>query len=53
MENIKNDLIKRMEGAIKALYHDLKGLRTGRASPNFLDSYLSRPTSVWILQCSQ
>ena len=38
MEDIKNDLTKRMDGAIKALNHDLKGLRTGRSSPNFLDS---------------
>jgi ribosome recycling factor len=32
------DLKKRMEGAIGALNHDLKGLRTGRASANLLDS---------------
>jgi ribosome recycling factor len=38
MDNTKNDLIKRMDGAIKTLQHDLKGLRTGRASPNLLDS---------------
>jgi ribosome recycling factor len=33
-----NDLKKRMDGAMGALDHDLKGLRTGRASANFLDS---------------
>ena len=38
MQNMKDDLVKRMEGAIKSLYHDLKGLRTGRASPSLLDS---------------
>ena len=38
MENIRQDLVKRMEGALKALNHDLGGLRTGRASPNMLDS---------------
>lgn len=36
----KNDLIKRMEGALKALHHDFGGLRTGRASPSFLDSVM-------------
>lgn len=38
----KNQLInetkKRMDGAIASLDHDLKGLRTGRASVNLLDS---------------
>lgn len=38
MQKTKEDLIKRMEGALKALHHDLKGLRTGRASPSLLDS---------------
>jgi ribosome recycling factor len=38
MQNMKDDLVKRMEGAIKSLHHDLKGLRTGRASPSLLDS---------------
>lgn len=33
----KSDLTKRMDGALKALAHDLSGLRTGRASPSFLD----------------
>jgi ribosome recycling factor len=32
-----NDLKKRMDGAISSLDHDLKGLRTGRASVNLLD----------------
>ena len=27
MQNMKDDLVKRMEGAIKSLHHDLKGLR--------------------------
>lgn len=34
---IMNNLKKRMEGAISSLDHDLKGLRTGRASANLLD----------------
>ena len=38
MQNMKDDLVKRMEGAINSLHHDLKGLRTGRASPSLLDS---------------
>ncbi len=40
MQNMKDDLVKRMEGAIKSLHHDLKSLRTGRASPNLLDSVM-------------
>lgn len=32
------DLKRRMEGALNALSHDLKGLRTGRASSALLDS---------------
>ncbi|MFN7038030.1 MAG: ribosome recycling factor [Alphaproteobacteria bacterium] len=32
-----NELKKRMDGAIGACEHNLKGIRTGRASPNFLD----------------
>jgi len=35
---IMADLEKRMEGALVALDHDLKGLRTGRASINLLDN---------------
>jgi ribosome recycling factor len=31
------ELSKRMDGAIASLQHELKGLRTGRASPNLLD----------------
>jgi ribosome recycling factor len=33
-----NDMKKRMDGSIANLEHDLKSLRTGRASPNILDS---------------
>jgi len=33
----KQDLERRMEGAVEALKHDLAGLRTGRASTNLLD----------------
>lgn len=36
----KNDLNKRMDGAVKALMHDLSGLRTGRASTNMLDTVI-------------
>jgi ribosome recycling factor len=36
--SLLNDLKKRMDGALAALDHDLKGVRTGRASANFLDS---------------
>ena len=32
------DIKKRMDGAIAALDHDLKGIRTGRASTNLLDA---------------
>ncbi len=35
---ILNDCRKRMEKSISKLDHDLNGLRTGRASPSFLDS---------------
>ncbi len=34
----KKDLERRMDGAITALQSDLAGLRTGRASPNLLDT---------------
>ncbi len=33
-----NDIKKRMEGAFNAFHNELKGLRTGRASPNMLDN---------------
>nr|WP_253308463.1 ribosome recycling factor [Rickettsia endosymbiont of Ceutorhynchus assimilis] len=35
---LKKDLQERMEKALKVLDHELKGLRTGRASVNLLDS---------------
>ncbi len=35
---IRKELQLRMDGAIKVLDHELKGLRTGRASVNLLDS---------------
>ncbi|HIG21418.1 MAG TPA: ribosome recycling factor [Henriciella marina] len=34
----KKDLERRMEGAVASLQSDLAGLRTGRASPNLLDT---------------
>ena len=36
----KDDLIKRMDGAINSFNGDLVGLRTGRASTNMVDSIL-------------
>lgn len=33
----KNDLSRRMDGALEALRHDLQGLRTGRASTSLVD----------------
>ena len=33
----KNDIQRRMNGAVEALKHDLAGLRTGRASTTLLD----------------
>lgn len=33
----KADLVRRMDGAVEALKHDLQGLRTGRASVTLLD----------------
>lgn len=36
-KNIIEDLKKRMEGAINAFHNELKGLRTGRASPALLE----------------
>ena len=36
----KNDLIKRMDGAINSFNGDLAGLRTGRASTNMVDGIL-------------
>lgn len=37
-QKLLDELKKKMEGAVAAFDHDLKGLRTGRASPNLLDS---------------
>ncbi|AJQ51523.1 MAG: ribosome recycling factor [Rickettsia conorii subsp. raoultii] len=37
-ENLKKNLQEKMEKALKVLDHELKGLRTGRASVNLLDS---------------
>ncbi len=34
---VKNDVKARMDGAIKSLDQEFRGLRTGRASPMFLD----------------
>ncbi len=36
----KNDLVKRMDGAINSFNGDLVGLRTGRASTNMVDGIL-------------
>ncbi|MEQ8559521.1 MAG: ribosome recycling factor [Henriciella sp.] len=36
----KKDIERRMDGAITSLQSDLGGLRTGRASPNLLDSVM-------------
>ncbi|WP_300378800.1 ribosome recycling factor [Henriciella sp.] len=36
----KKDIERRMDGAINSLHSDLAGLRTGRASPNLLDSVM-------------
>jgi ribosome recycling factor len=36
----KKDLERRMDGAVTSLQSDLAGLRTGRASPNLLDSVM-------------
>jgi ribosome recycling factor len=36
-EEILKDLNERMQKSISSLEHDLKGLRSGRASPNLLD----------------
>ena len=36
----KNDLVKRMDGAINSFSGDLVGLRTGRASTNMVDGIL-------------
>ena len=36
----KDDLIKRMDGAINSFNGDLAGLRTGRASTNMVDGVL-------------
>lgn len=37
IEEIKKDMKRRMDGAIGSLDHDLRGLRTGRASVSLLD----------------
>jgi len=37
-DSLLNDLRKRMEGALGSLHHDLRGLRTGRASSALLES---------------
>jgi ribosome recycling factor len=34
----QDDIKRKMEGAMKTLQHDFTGLRTGRASPNLLDT---------------
>ena len=36
----KDDLVKRMDGAINSFNGDLAGLRTGRASANMVDGIL-------------
>lgn len=36
-ETLLNNLKRRMDGALTSLDHDLKSIRTGRASSNFLD----------------
>lgn len=36
-DSLINDLKRRMEGALTAFHNDLKGLRTGRASPALLE----------------
>ena len=36
----KDDLVKRMDGAINSFGGDLVGLRTGRASTNMVDGIL-------------
>ncbi len=36
-DNIISDLKRRMEGALAAFHNELKGLRTGRASPSLLE----------------
>ncbi|ABV73106.1 ribosome recycling factor [Rickettsia canadensis str. McKiel] len=39
-ETLKKNLQEKMEKALKVLDHELKGLRTGRASVNLLDSVI-------------
>ena len=36
-EDIKNNIISRMESSIQSFKSDMQGIRTGRASPNMLD----------------
>jgi ribosome recycling factor len=42
----KNDINRRMHGALEVLKHDLGGLRTGRASTALLDPIQVDPRSV-------
>ena len=37
-EEIKNNIISRMESSIQSFKSDMQGIRAGRASPNMLDS---------------
>ncbi len=50
LDEVKNEAEERMEGAIKALKHDLAAIRTGRASPALLDhvkvDYYGTATSI-------
>ncbi|RME86220.1 MAG: ribosome recycling factor [Caldilineae bacterium] len=50
IDEVKQEARERMEGAVKALQHDLAAVRTGRASPALLDhvlvEYYGTPTPV-------
>ena len=37
-EDIKNNIKSRMESSIQSFKSDMQGIRTGRASPNMLES---------------
>ena len=37
INNLKQDLTRRMQGALEAFRHNLSGLRSGRASPALLE----------------
>lgn len=37
IDNLKKDLVRRMQGAIESFKHDLAGLRSGRATPALLE----------------